>query len=114
MWNATHEVMREMRLALRPKPKTLAERAEAAGVDALEFVRSVPERLDTSRKRALAVAGGAVGAAAGLAFWRSRSDDGPSVHSDPAKPATPASNAKKKSAKSTKAAATNAAGSRSK
>ena len=79
-----------MRLALRPKPETLAERAEAAAGDVIEFARSLPERLDSSRKRALAVAGGAAGAAAGFVFWRSRHDDeGPSVHHDPAKPPTP-------------------------
>src|SRR5687768_14639851 len=79
-----------MRLALRPKPETLADRAEAAAGDVIEFARSLPERLDSSRKRALAVAGGAAGAAAGFVFWRSRhSEDGPSVHHDPAKPPTP-------------------------
>ena len=76
-----------MRVPLKPRPKTIADRVEGAAGDVAEFVRSIPEHLDTSRRRALAVAGAATGAAAGFAFWRAKHDDGPSVHSDPAKPA---------------------------
>ena len=78
-----------MKLPFQSKPTTLTGRLEAARDDAVELVRSVPERLESSRKQALAVAGAATGAAAGFAFWRSRQDDGPSVHRDPAQPATP-------------------------
>jgi hypothetical protein len=118
-----------MRVSLRSKPKTVTDRVEAAAEQVVEFARSVPERLDTSRKRALAVAGGAASAAAGFIFWRSRQDEGPSVHADPARtpwkatppppspaatePATPKP-AAKKPVTSTKVAATNASGSRSK
>jgi hypothetical protein len=76
-----------MRIPLRSQPKSPRQRAEAVAEDAADFVRSLPGRLDTSRKRALAVAGGAATFAAGFAFGRARGDDGPSVHSDPAKPA---------------------------
>jgi hypothetical protein len=78
-----------MRLPFQSKPKTFADRAQAAAGDVAEFARSIPKRLDDSRERAFAVAGAAGGLAAALAFWRSRSDNDPSVHHDPAKPATP-------------------------
>jgi hypothetical protein len=78
-----------MRLPFQSKPKSLADRAQAAVGDAADLARSIPERLEGGRERALAVAGAAAGVAAGLAFWRSRADHGPSAHQDPAKPATP-------------------------
>lgn len=78
-----------MKLPFQSKPKTLTARLESARDDAIELVRSVPDRLESSRKQALAVAGAATGAAAGFAFWRSHRDDRPSVHQDPARPATP-------------------------
>ena len=82
------EVM-EMKLRFQSKPKSLANRADAAVGDFVDFARSVPERLDGPRERALAVVGAVAGVAAGLAFWRSRTDHGPSVHHDPARPPTP-------------------------
>ena len=124
-----------MKLPFQPRPKTLTDRAQAVADDAVKFVRSVPDRLESGRDRALAVAGAAAGVAAGLAFWRSRKEEeeeGPSVHHDPAQvrtpwktppptapstePATsePTAEATKKPVTSSKAAATNAAGSRSK
>ena len=75
-----------MKLPFQSKPKTLADRAEAVRDDALDFVRGIPARLNTSSRRALTIAGGATGAAAGFAFWRSQRDSGPSIHQDPAKP----------------------------
>lgn len=78
-----------MKLPFQQRPKTLTDRLEAARDDVGKFARSIPERLETSRKQALAVAGAATGAAAGFAFWRSRHDRGPSVHQDPAEPPTP-------------------------
>lgn len=75
-----------MKLPFQSKPKTLAERVKK---DGLELVRSLPARLESSRKRALAVAGAATGAAAGFAFWRSQRDGGPSIHQDPAQPKAP-------------------------
>jgi hypothetical protein len=73
-----------MRVPFTPKPKTLADRAKVVADDAIEFARSVPERIAEPRERALAVVGAVAGVAAGLAFWRSRSDNDPSVHHDPA------------------------------
>ena len=78
-----------MRLPFQSKPKSVVDRAEAAVGDAVEFARSVPERLDRPRERAVVVVGAIAGVAAGLAFWRSRSDHEPSVHHDPARPPTP-------------------------
>jgi hypothetical protein len=78
-----------MRLAVRPKPRTVTNRAEEARDWAVARAREVPEVLDTSRKRALAVAGAAASFAAGFAFGRSRHEETPSVHEDPAKPPTP-------------------------
>ena len=78
-----------MRLPFQSKPKSVVDRAQAVAGDAVEFVRSVPERLDGPRERAVAVVGAVAGVAAGLAFWRSRSDHEPSVHHDPARPPTP-------------------------
>ena len=108
----------------------MADRAQAAAGDAVDFARSVPERLEGGRDRALAVAGAAAGVAAGLAFWRSRTDREPSVHDDPAQMPTPwktappadgpaakkpaASAATKKPVASSKDAAESAAGTRSK
>ena len=78
-----------MRFPLRAQPKTLTGQAGAAIGDVVSFARSVPGRLDSGRAKALAVAGGAASAAAGFAFWRSRHDERPSVHRDPAKPPAP-------------------------
>jgi hypothetical protein len=105
-----------MKLPFQPKPKTLIDRLEAARDDTVKLVRSVPERLDTSRKQALAVAGAATGAAAGFAFWRSRRNGGPTVHQDPAQPRTPwkMEPPSAKPVTDTKAAAASAAGTRSK
>jgi hypothetical protein len=104
-----------MKLALRPKPQTVADRAEALGAEALDFVRSLPQRLDTDRKRALAAAGGVASAAAGFAFWRARQDDAPAVHPDSKPTASQAQPPPtKKPVTSSKAAAARAAGTRSK
>ena len=119
-----------MRLPFQSQQKSVTDRAQAAAGDAVEFARSIPERLEGGRERALAVVGAAAGVAAGLAFWRSRSDQGPSVHHDPAQTRTPwktpppsnGSNgepqtpqvAGEKPVTSAKQAAENAAGSRSK
>ena len=78
-----------MRLPFQSKPKSVVDRAEATVGGAVEFARSVPERLEGARGRAIAAAGGVAGVAAGLAFWRSRSSQEPSVHHDPARPPTP-------------------------
>jgi len=78
-----------MRVPFQSKPKTMVDRAEAAVGDVVEFARSVPERLDEPRERALAVLGAVAGVAAGLVFWRARGDRGPSLHHDPARPPTP-------------------------
>ena len=101
-------------LPFQAKPKSLADRLKH---DAGELVRSVPERLESSRKQALAVAGAATGAAAGFAFWRSQRNGGPTVHQDPAQPRAPwkmEPQSGKRPVTDTKAAATDAAGSRSK
>jgi hypothetical protein len=119
-----------MRLPFQSQQKSLTDRAQAAAGDAVEFARSIPQRLEGGRERALAVAGAAASVAAGLAFWRSRKDQGPSVHHDPAQTRTPwktppPSNgsdgerqtpqvAGTKPVTSVKEAAENAAGSRSK
>jgi hypothetical protein len=79
----------KMKLPFQSKPKSVADRAQAVAGDAVDFARSIPERLEGGRERALAVAGAAAGVAAGLAFWRSRSDNEPSVHEDPAQMPTP-------------------------
>jgi hypothetical protein len=86
---ATEFEVLEMRVPFQSKPKSVVDRAEAAFGDVVEFARSVPERLNGPRERAIAVAGAVAGVAAGLAFWRSRGDEGPSVHHDPARPPTP-------------------------
>lgn len=78
-----------MRLPFQPQQKSLTDRAQAAAGDAVEFARSIPQRLEGGRERALAVAGAATGAAAGFAFWRSRTEKTPSVHHDPAQTRTP-------------------------
>lgn len=111
----------------RPKTRTdrlseardqLGARAASARDDGLSLVRSVPGRVESSRKQALAVAGAATGAAAGFAFWRSQRDQGPSVHQDPAQPKTPLKAEPppptKATATDTKVAAADAAGTRSK
>ena len=115
----------------KPEPKSLTDRAKSAAGDTVEFARSIPGRLEGGRERALAVAGVAAGVAAGLAFWRSRTNNKPSVHDDPAQMPTPwktappgegepaakepaASAETKKPVTSTKDAAESAAGSRSK
>ncbi len=120
-----------MKLPFQSKPKSVADRAQAVAGDAVDFARSIPERLEGGRERAMAVAGAAAGVAAGLAFWRSRSDNEPSVHEDPAQMPTPwktappgnggsaakktaASAETKKPVTSSKDAADSAAGSRSK
>jgi hypothetical protein len=82
-------------------PQTLKDRAKGVAKDGVEMVRTTRDEtvslarrgerfLSSSRSRALAVAGAATGAAAGFAFWRSRKDEGPSVHHDPAQPGAPA------------------------
>jgi hypothetical protein len=78
-----------MKLPFQSKSKSLADRAQDAAGDAVDFARSIPDRLEGGRERALAVAGAAAGVAAGLAFWRSRSDKEPSVHEDAAQMPTP-------------------------
>jgi hypothetical protein len=120
-----------MRLPFQSKPKSLVDRARSAADDVAGFARSVPERLEGGRERALAVAGAAAGVAAGLAFWRSRKDNEPSIHADPAQMPTPwkadppadgesaakqpaASAESGKPVASSKGAAESAAGSRSK
>jgi hypothetical protein len=120
-----------MKLPFQSKPQSVADRAQSAAADAVEFARSVPDRLEGSRERALAVVGAAAGVAAGLAFWRSRTNNEPSVHDDPAQMPTPwktappgdggsaakkpvASAETKKPVTSSKEAADSAAGSRSK
>ena len=85
----------------RSKPKTLEDRARAAAGDAMKAVDDARKAVDDARRaaedvfhstrtRALALAGAAVGAAGVFAFWRSRHDTGPSVHVDPAQPQEPA------------------------
>jgi hypothetical protein len=111
-----------MRLPFHSKPTSLADRAQVAAGDAVDFARSIPERLEGGRERALAVVGAAAGVAAGLAFWRSRSDSEPSADDDPAQMPTPwktappdnGGSAATKPVTSTKDAAESAAGSRSK
>jgi hypothetical protein len=120
-----------MKLPFQSQPKSLVDRAQSAAEDAVDFARSIPDRLESSRERALAVVGAAAGVAAGLAFWRSRSNNEPSVHEDPAQMPTPwktappgngdsaakepdASAGTKKPVTSAKEAADRAAGSRSK
>lgn len=101
-------------LPFQSKPQTLVERVKTQAVD---LVRSAPQRLETSRKNALAVAGAATGAAAGFAFWRSQRNGGPTVHQDPAQTRTPwkmDSPSGQNPVTDTKAAAADAAGSRSK
>jgi hypothetical protein len=82
-----------MRLPFHSKSESLADRAQALAGDAAhearKIVRSLPRRLEGGRERALAVAGAATAAAAGLVFWRSRRDEAPSVHHDPARIRTP-------------------------
>jgi hypothetical protein len=120
-----------MRLPFQSKPKSLADRAQAAAGDTVDFARSIPNRLEGGRERTLGVAGAAAGVAAGLAFWRSRSGSKPSAHEDHAQMPTPwktappanggsaakkpaASAETKKPVTSSKDAADSAAGSRSK
>jgi hypothetical protein len=107
-----------MRLPFQPQPKSLTDRAQAVADDAIGFARSIPSRLEGGRERALAVAGAAAGVAAGLVFWRSRSDHEKSVHDDPAKPPTPWKTAPPQAAEKpvtdSREAAANAAGARSK
>jgi hypothetical protein len=104
-----------MRFPFQSKPKTLAERAQVAAGDLVDFARSIPKRLDDSRERAFALAGAAGGLVAGVAFLRSRSNDS-SAHEDlaqapaPWKTPPPA----KKPVTSTADAAESAAGARSK
>lgn len=101
----------------RSKPKTLTDRvkaggaiatdaAQAVGTFGAEAARTVRDRavharrdpksaIDDGRKRALGIAGAAAGAAGAFAFWRSKRDDRPPTHvdpapSDPAPAATPA------------------------
>ena len=85
----------------KPTPRTLKDRAEGVAKDGVEMVRTTRDGavslarrgerlLSSSRSRALTVVGAATGAAAGFAFWRSRKDEGPSVHHDPAQPGAPA------------------------
>lgn len=90
----------------RAKPKTFTDRVKAggrvagqavkaAGTAGTEVARTVRDRADrvrtdaprvveSGRKRALAVAGAAAGAAGAFAFWRSRRDERPPTHTDPA------------------------------
>ena len=90
----------------RSKPKTFTDRVKAggsiageavkaAGTAGTEVARTVRDRadrvrkdapgvLESGRKRALAAAGAAAGAAGAFAFWRSRRDDRPPTHTDPA------------------------------
>jgi hypothetical protein len=100
-------------LPFQSKSKSLADRLKADGRD---LVRSIPERLESSRKQALAVAGAATGAAAGFAFWRSQRNGGPTVHQDPAQPHAPwkMKPQSKKPVTDSKAAAASASGTRSK
>ena len=89
----------------RTRPKTLTDRvqaggaiatdaAKAAGTFGTEAARTVRDRalairpspssaLEGGRRRALAVAGAAAGAAGGFAFWRSRKAESPPANLDP-------------------------------
>ena len=86
----------------RPKPRTLTDRVRAGGQVAAgagragaalagEAARTVRDRaaspgsaLQSGRRRALAVAGTAAGAAGAFAFWRAKQDDRPPTNIDPA------------------------------
>lgn len=90
----------------RSKPKTFTDRVKAGGSIAGEAVKAAgtagaevartardradrvrkdaPGVLESGRKRALAAAGAVAGAAGAFAFWRSRRDDRPPTHTDPA------------------------------
>jgi len=99
----------------RSKPKTLTDRVRTAGSAAGEVGRAAghvtratggvavegvrtardravslatrsPAHVSNTRNRALAAAGAAGAAAGAVAFWRSRQDEEPSVHFDPAQP----------------------------
>ena len=105
--------MRLPALPFQSRPKSLVDRLKADGRD---LVRNIPDRLESSRKNALAVAGAATGAAAGFAFWRSQRNGGPTVHQDPAQPRTPwkMKPQSKERVTESKAAAASASGTRSK
>lgn len=104
-----------MAILQRSKPKTITDRAKAAGgiasdaakaagnftsaagtavtevaktaVDrAVATSKATPKQLDSTRSRALAAAGTVAGAAGAVAFWRSRQDGEPAVTVDPARP----------------------------